>query len=552
MPSEPLLAVRFAAETGTIFVTRSLLLRGHETYDAGGNVIESREVPRWQRELVGTIRLAQFRCAGALRDELACLLFHAVVGLSRLPLTSVESPLPDFSVGRLGYFYRRRGGSAVSPGPRLLDLAAQESLSEVEQTKLLELAVRSTPPGGVVALAARCGTWPGAIALRLLRSVFNGISLSPYTDFMPKAVELLRHLVRSNVVDDAGRVNFLAQLMHQLARHLAAYDLVTFHHRGANYPDALLLQELLDELLRSAVDNPDLFAGAGLPQRLRRRAIRHGLLLRLAYAGHPVPDAPTSPGENRRVMPAPFAPVPEEQIYSPVTRTRRLFADEFEPDPALARNVFADLDDPAELCELGTALFLDRPFGFAKASGEPDQTLLASHLHFSKEIAAERLDLLRRRPHWLPDVGALGLWHSGLRELAVDGMALPKIDTPMRPGVVSLADAGRVAGDWMMLQTTRQTIDELARQYDLRPLVESLNLPVRGWRLLAPGGEPGRLLILDEALRLRAGLSADMSRGYVTRGGAEMLAAGLQVLQVWSERGKPQPLPADCRLPPAL
>src|SRR5439155_21688654 len=112
--------------------------------------------------------------------------------------------------------------------------------------------------------------------LARLRDVFNAVTLSPYTDFVPKAFAVVRQVVASGTITEADRADFLAHLVRQLASHLAAYDLVTFHHRGANYPDALLLDGLMAEVLPLASERPDLFTGAGRPARLRRRAIRHG------------------------------------------------------------------------------------------------------------------------------------------------------------------------------------------------------------------------------------------------------------------------------------
>src|SRR5438128_1161102 len=99
--AEPVLSVRLDASVGCLYVTRSLYCHAWEGYHAGDNVYLSRETRKWVRELVGTIRLVCFANVEELRDELICLLFHAVVGLSRLPLTSIESPLPAFSLGEL-------------------------------------------------------------------------------------------------------------------------------------------------------------------------------------------------------------------------------------------------------------------------------------------------------------------------------------------------------------------------------------------------------------------------------------------------------------------
>src|SRR5262245_14092982 len=104
--TEPLLSLKFDRAGGKLHVVRGLLCYVWEGYDAGGNVYLSRETTRWVRELTGTIPLDRFATEGELLDELVCRLFHAVVGASRLPLTSIEAPLPSFSFGRLAYFYR--------------------------------------------------------------------------------------------------------------------------------------------------------------------------------------------------------------------------------------------------------------------------------------------------------------------------------------------------------------------------------------------------------------------------------------------------------------
>ena len=125
-------------------------------------------------------------------------------------------------------------------------------------------------------------------------------------------------------------IDFLGYLLRQLGRHLAAYDLITFHHRGANYPDALLLDAVLKRYLAQIELRPMLFnSTASLLARRpahARRALRQGCLLRRHYEGHLVPDAPTSPGENARVLPG-YPPVPEEQLLRPLRRRRELFKD---------------------------------------------------------------------------------------------------------------------------------------------------------------------------------------------------------------------------------
>jgi hypothetical protein len=536
--SEPILAIRFDATNGRLYVTRAILVRAHETYDGGSNVILTREVQKWWRELVGTIILDRVPTAGALRDELACLLFHAVVGTSRLPLTSIEAPLPGFAFGQIGYVRRPTNatGSLRSPGD-LAELLKLKDLAESERVKTLELMLRATPHGEIPGLMARFRGWPADDILALLRAEFNSVTLSPYTDFARKALAFVRELAANGTVSSVERLEFICHLVRQLTRHLAAYDLITFHHRGANYPDALLLNDLLAELWPITAERSDLFAGDSRDARLRRRAVRHGLLLRLQYSGHPVPDMPTSPGENLRVLPAPFVQVPEDQIYSPMTRRRQLFTDELSPDPEFIRHCMSDLAQAEELQELGRALYLDRPFGYAKAPGEPDQTWLASHVLFSRSIAEQRLHVFAHRPEWLPVAMDVEQLRQRLRAIRVDGLPLLNAGPAARPGVVSLHDALRAADDWVFSRTTRQSLRDLARTFDFAPLDERFGSCPPGladWRLVVPAGthdEPA-MRVYDSELRPRLELVADLSRGYGTRGGVEFPFAGLSMLRV--------------------
>src|SRR5262249_42518607 len=91
--AEPLLSVKLDEPAGELHVVRAIQCHVWEAYNAGANVILSRETIKWVRELVGTIRLAEFATPHELREELTCRVFQAVIGTSRLPLTSVEAPL---------------------------------------------------------------------------------------------------------------------------------------------------------------------------------------------------------------------------------------------------------------------------------------------------------------------------------------------------------------------------------------------------------------------------------------------------------------------------
>src|SRR5262249_13840096 len=147
--------------------------------------------------------------------------------------------------------------------------------------------------------------------LALCRSLFEEVSLSPYTDFVDRLFAFLEHCDALGFLAEEDCADFVGWLLRQVCRHLTAYDLVTFHHRGANYPDALLLDAALKQYLSFIERCPEKFALVGdseqvqARQRIRRRALRQAWLLRRFYEGWLVPDCPTSAGENMRVLPAP-------------------------------------------------------------------------------------------------------------------------------------------------------------------------------------------------------------------------------------------------------
>ena len=163
-------------------------------------------------------------------------------------------------------------------------------LAWIEQVKLLETLVRATPVADLGAAAVEVAKrWGEAGLLRnrlpaLLRDLFINVALSPYTDFVPKTLALVAALERSGRLTAEEHVDFLSYLLRQLGRHLTAYDLVTFHHQGANYPDMLLLDLVLKDFLQQVEERPWLFEGSpaddsagGRQKRLRRRAAAAGL-----------------------------------------------------------------------------------------------------------------------------------------------------------------------------------------------------------------------------------------------------------------------------------
>jgi hypothetical protein len=543
--AEPLLALKLDAAAGQLHVMRGLECYVWEGYDSGGGVYLSRERRKWVRELVGTVPLRSFDSAEELHDELICLLFQAVVGASRLPLLSVEAPLPAFTFGELLYCYQAQ---PAGEGPHrdwrpLVAAMLTPAVSWRERAKLFDVLLRAVPPPEAEEAArALVGRWselgetPCGL-VRLLRTVFNEVSLSPYTDFADKALRFLRALVAQGYLSAEQAVDFLGHLLRQLGRHLTAYDLVTFHHRGANYPDALLLDAVLKEYLAWAGRRPDLFAdsaGERWRKRLRRRALRQGWLLRRRYEGHAVPDLPTSPGENARVLPAGYPRVPEEQILQPGRRQRRLYDGDPLPAPDLLRQCLADLQYSDELRELGTALFLDRPFGAGKGPGEPDSTLLLASEAFSRSVAAERLRFLARETGAL-DEGTLLRLQGGLN---VPGLPLERVGGTARPGAVTLTDARGAAPDFVLRGTTPGSLAALLEQFDFTPLVGRFNLDFlvrRREALVARSPDGPGVLVYDLFFRPRLELLLSPDGGHAHRAGLEYPAGGLLALRVWEK-----------------
>jgi hypothetical protein len=544
--TEPLLSVKLSAETDCFHVTRSVHSYVWEGYDAGDNVFLSRETRKWVRELIGTIALAGLD-ATQLRESLQGRIFQAVVGTSRLPLTSIEAPLPAFTLGQLAYF-PRTAVTETKPmrSPReLIARALDENGPRSKAAKLLEIVLRATPHNALADMTDQfAARWQEigretADIVPLLRTVFSDVALSPYTDFVDKALAFVRLLEERGHIAADEHADFLGGLLRQLGRHLSAYDLVVFHHRGANYPDALLLDAALGALLNLAERCPQLFE-----LRLRRRALRQACLLRRKYEGHDVPDAPTSPGENARVLPAPHARVPEEQITDPTRRGRKLFADRplsamlGETARGLLRQGVADLDCATELRELGMALFLDRPLGVFKRPGEPDQTLLLSYEAFSLTLAERRL---RELAELVPEAATYG---DRLRSLDTHGLTLMPSRLPQRPGAATLDDLFKVAPDFVLLRTTRRTAADFFAAYGLAPVLARFSLEhlAHGRVLIVsgaalPGKHPGLLAVFDDQYRQRLEFEIDAREGYTTTPRGEQPTGGLRLLRVWTRDG---------------
>jgi hypothetical protein len=572
---EPILAVLLDASKGKLYVTRGLLCYVWETYNSGANVIKTRQEKRWLRELVGSVNLASMR-SRQLHDEIVRLVFRAVVGTSRLPLTSVEAPLTGFSLGSFSYFYRpdadgvqpRRilgqliRDALVRPAEGGTPKGLNPDLARLERVKLLEFVLRSARASELGDAARRFSEGWQEIGLDareiqpLVREMFNEVALSPYTAFVDNTLGFVRALVELGWWRESDQYVFLGWLLRQTGRHLTAYDLITFHHHGANYPDALLLDAVMKECLRRVERNPQSWLpaagddlGAAKRKRLNRRGLRQGWLLRRFYEGLPVPASPTSPGENTRILPPPYEHVPDEQIYTPQRRPERLF--DGDPLPhylgpnglRVLRQSVDDLHDPAELSELGTALFIDRPLGVAKHPLEPDRTPLLSYVAFSRSVAEKRFAQLARDTEIglsAATVEELGL---ALKQLLDAGVPVPRDRAGPRP-VVALQDALKVADDFLLLRTTAATLRDLSELFDWTPLRSLVNLDYlfAGSPTLLVGGatETGDPLLraYDARFRLRMELRICMEQGYADRDGVEFPLGGLQPLQLWKGDGE--------------
>jgi hypothetical protein len=514
----PLLAIHADAEERRLYVVRFLQVYGHEAYDNEG-VIDTRPVVKWHPELVGSLDWSGDTDPEAFRASLERTILLAFVGTSRLPISSLESPLPCFLLGHLAYRPRGEDG--------------QTAMRE------LEFALRQGDEAACSSFASR-SDFP-----QLVRTLFMHLSLSPWTG----VVERLTDLVLKRPVEEAART--LGFFLRHLCRHLTAYDLRVFHNRGANYPDALALDLWLRALAALLQSHPGLMQDRGI-----RRAVRQAWLVRKQIEGLPVPDHPTSPGENQRVMPEPFCRLPEEQVRYPERRHKRLFAG----DPAetllapavreALRLSVQDLAEEAELRELGLGLFLDRPLGVWKAPGEVDRTPLFAYEAFSSRLARQRLDSLRELG-WLTPVrhGELAARAAALGQAGIEVRDLP--GRP-RPGVVALEDALQASPDFVVLAATRGT-QALARRL-LPGLDSAAGLPYRGrGRPVLPIRSPASrlraagdafLTVYDDrhqpALEYGLGQEAGGPVRYREQAGSEELAGGLRLLRWWDDQGREQ------------
>jgi len=566
------ISVRYDQPEGRIHVTRSILTHVWAPYGEQQHVIRTRETRRWLPELIGTIELSLIGDRFELQQQISRLVFLCVVGTSRLPTTSLQSPLPQFSLGQFGYFPAlpsSHGDEILSDPTELLGRATGASVSSIERARLLEMSLRACDEAQVSQLATSfVERWREAgLAVEqvpsIVKTLFNHMGLSPYTGFVDRLIRMLHDWSRLDMIGPVPVIDTLSFMLRHLARHLTAFDLVTFHNLGAEYADALFLDTMLKAYLaliddhwgefELSLDDSITVASA---KRLRRRALRQAWLIRRRYDGQRVPDLPTSLGENRRVLPEPFGRIAEEQILDPNRRTKSLFAGDAsqlltDKSQSILEQSLSDLQHDAELRELGLATFLDRPLGIFKHPSEVDCTPLLTYEAFSCQKARGRLDDLCR---WglIANSGELPVPVRQLEQLTIEGIPVARLGNVTPGRVIALEDAQKSAADFLFLRTTRRSLNEFLEQYDFEPL-RARSPDLHRWLFSSPAvllmrGIPAAALKLhdpvltafDKHMRARIEIGVGQENlspvHYVNHAGVEYVKGGLRLLSVGSGR----------------
>lgn len=540
-PAGPVLAVRWIVDADEVCVTRGFAIHGVKTL-AEGNVITTQPAIRWTEELIASRTLGP-ATAEVLVAWLERSLLLALIGTSRLAITSTESPHPAWSWGQCHYLL----GTWSSPD----GWWTRESDPWLERGRLAgcDFELRRTDPLQMPAAATRivAGAIDGgheAAFADTLRGLFGELALTPAHHLLANLMALLG-VWRERTPDGATWTELMADMVRQLSRHLTAFDLRRFHNQGANYPDAILIDGFVKLLLPRSAE-PATAEPLMTACRLRRE-----------LEGLPVPDEPTSPGDLMRVRPGGDPGQLEKQIVDPAARQRRLF----DADP-LAPLLPAHLLElwrhhRLDVKELGLALFLDRPLGVPKVAQRVavDRTPLVSYLAFSHSLASKRLAALAEWG-WLGTDQAAEL-RAQLGQLVVPGIPVAELPLPQpRPGVVCLEDARRAAADFAVIAITERGRRELlADAVANAPAEEALLawLRSRECRLILRSPRPrlmaepqAYLTAYDRSLRPRYELALPCPMEevkYAESPGREDLGDGLLLVGAWDEWGQPGVIP---------
>ena len=123
-------------------------------------------------------------------------------------------------------------------------------------------------------------------------SLFHRLSLSPYTGFVGQLDLSAADMVRADMLGAAAVIDVISYCVAPSGAPLDGVRSERFHHLGANYPDALLLDAMFGEYIGLAARRPDLFldetgadhSGGG---RIRRRGAATSVALPYAVRWAP-------------------------------------------------------------------------------------------------------------------------------------------------------------------------------------------------------------------------------------------------------------------------
>ena len=232
--------------------------------------------------------------------------------------------------------------------------------------------------------------------------------------------------------------------------------------------------------------------------------------------------------------PPPHRRIPEEQLLQRGRRTRLLFAESpinWEAQHASLETCFTELATPEMLMELGTALYLDRPFGATKQPGSLDLTPLLSYELFSHSVARERLNRITKFDPKLGSKVEEAL--KKLEELQVSGLPVPRpVSSRMS---LRLQDCWRVADDFVILRPTASTIRQIRALFDWAvapaPICDWYErdlqpIPIAGSR----PGEPTRIIFYDSSWNPRGECVVAADQGFQRQGAMELPVPGIELI----------------------
>ncbi|RPH99317.1 MAG: hypothetical protein EHM71_18345 [Zetaproteobacteria bacterium] len=110
---------------------------------------------------------------------------------------------------------------------------------------------------------------------------------------------------------------------------------------------------------------------------------------------------------------------------------------------------------------MGTATFLDRPFGIFKLPGEVDRTPLLAYEAVSRAVIVSRLAEVRRSGIGIEHAAA-DVWDALVEALPIAGIPAADLPGNVRPGVIMLEDARQAGPDFVIHSTVPGSLQRLA------------------------------------------------------------------------------------------